>query len=666
MQIEHTLNLGILAHVDAGKTSLTERLLFDTGVIDALGSVDAGTTQTDHGTIERQRGITVRSAVVSFVYGGTQVNVLDTPGHTDFVAEVGRALGVLDAAVLVVSAVEGVQAHTRGLARILRELRLPTLFFVNKVDRAGARFESLLVEIRRTLTPHVLAMSTVSGLGTREARVVAETFDDKEFRLRTAEALAEVDDGILGRVVDGPDLTAAELNAALRQQITSAKQYPVLFGSALTGEGIPALLDAITGLFPSPPAILEADQAAQGTVFAMERAPSGAKTAYLRMFSGTVAARQQVTMQRREYDGTLRRYTARISSLHLVGGTGDGRTLTAGDIGRIIGLAEVRVGDRLAGTSDSGEVFAPPTLRSVVRSRNDSALGLLAALRLLAEQDPLLHPCVEPDGTLSILLYGEIQKQIIATTLADEFGIEVEFDVSEPVCIEQVTGTGEAGELMGHRGAGPSGFWATVALRVEPAPAGSGVTFRYETHYGSLPRAFHQAIEDTVYATLRRGPRGRAITDCTVTLTRTGFAGPITTAADFRGLTPIVLSRAVQSAGTRILEPHDAFDAEIPTAAFALVMSLLATLAADIEHTALGSRNWLIRGTLPTRHARTVQERLPDLTAGEGTWWTRPAGYRPLHQSNGVGSTTSGAGSTTTSAGSTTSGAATAESRMIT
>ncbi|MDV9177760.1 GTP-binding protein, partial [Streptomyces sp. W16] len=168
----HTLNIGILAHVDAGKTSLTERLLFDHGAIDRLGSVDAGDTRTDDGAIERQRGITIRSAVAAFTVGDTQINLIDTPGHADFVAEVERALEVLDGAVLLLSAVEGVQAQTRVLLRTLRRLRLPTLVFVNKIDRAGARAEDLLTDIRRRLTPHVVPLTDVTGLGTPGARVL--------------------------------------------------------------------------------------------------------------------------------------------------------------------------------------------------------------------------------------------------------------------------------------------------------------------------------------------------------------------------------------------------------------------------------------------------------------------------------------------------------------
>ncbi len=198
-----TLNVGVLAHVDAGKTSLTERLLFDNGVIPKLGSVDAGDTQTDAGDVERRRGITVRSAVASFHLGGLQINLVDTPGHPDFVAEVERALSVLDAAVLVISAVEGVQAQTRVLMRSLIRMRLPTLIFVNKIDRVGARYGDLLADIRNRLTPLIVPMEHVDELGARCADVTSRSFDDAAFRAEIAEVLAENDDHLLDRILQG-------------------------------------------------------------------------------------------------------------------------------------------------------------------------------------------------------------------------------------------------------------------------------------------------------------------------------------------------------------------------------------------------------------------------------------------------------------------------------
>src|SRR6476646_297457 len=200
-----TLNLGILAHVDAGKTTLTERLLFTAGAIERVGSVDAGTTQTDSLELERERGITIRSAVASFLLGDLAVNLVDTPGHPDFIAEVERVLGVLDAAVLVVSSVEGVQPQTPLLFRALRRLQVPTLIFVNKIDRAGADPNRVVATMKRRLEPGMIPMGTVRDAGIRAASFVPGHDDDGSWRSAVIEALAEHDDTVLEAFVgDGP------------------------------------------------------------------------------------------------------------------------------------------------------------------------------------------------------------------------------------------------------------------------------------------------------------------------------------------------------------------------------------------------------------------------------------------------------------------------------
>ncbi|PWU58189.1 GTP-binding protein, partial [Micromonospora globispora] len=233
-----TLNLGILAHVDAGKTSLTERLLHSAGVIDELGSVDDGNTRTDTMALERQRGITIRSAVVSFVVHGVTVNLIDTPGHPDFIAEVERVLSVLDGAVLVVSAVEGVQAQTRVLMRTLQRLRIPTLIFINKVDRAGADPERVLRQIAEKLTPHVVATGWVDASGTPAARCTPFGSDDSAFTDRLVDLLSAHDDALLAAYVeDERAVSAGRLRRALAAQTGRARVHAVFAGSAISGAG---------------------------------------------------------------------------------------------------------------------------------------------------------------------------------------------------------------------------------------------------------------------------------------------------------------------------------------------------------------------------------------------------------------------------------------------
>ncbi|MGP4007400.1 tetracycline resistance ribosomal protection protein Otr(A) [Streptomyces sp. 4N124] len=616
----HTLNIGILAHVDAGKTSLTERLLFDHGAIDRLGSVDAGDTRTDDGAIERQRGITIRSAVASFTAGGTRINLIDTPGHSDFIAEVERALEVLDGAVLLLSAVEGVQAQTRVLMRTLRRLRLPTLVFVNKIDRTGARTTELLTEIRRRLTPYVVPLTDVTGIGTPDARVAPLREDDP----RLPEALAEVDPDILAAVVDGPEPTPDTLRTALAARTADGSLHPVLFGSALGGQGVTHLVESVLRLIPPAPATEGTEP--RGTVFAVRPGPGGERTAYLRLYDGEVNRRQQVTFLRREADGRTTEVSGRVTRLDVIGGGG---TLTAGNIAALTVPAGLRVGDRLGELTDRAPQFAPPTLETLVRARRpEQAARLRSALLALADQDPLIHARPADSGGTALLLYGEVQMEVLAATLAQDFGVEADFAAGRVRFLERPRGRGEAcAEMPWHD---HTRYWATIGLRIEPGPLGSGGVFTYETELGALPRAFHQAIEDTVHATLHAGLSGAAVTDYRVTLIRSGYSAPISTAADFRGLTPIVLRRALERAGTRPYEPFHTFESEIPLDALAQVTAQLAALGAEFTGTTSAGSSWLITGELPARRVREVELRLPGLTRGEGVWWSRPSGDREL------------------------------------
>ncbi|PBC85660.1 MULTISPECIES: tetracycline resistance ribosomal protection protein Otr(A) [unclassified Streptomyces] len=647
MLVSHTLNIGILAHVDAGKTSLTERLLFDTGAIDRLGSVDGGDTRTDTGELERRRGITIRSAVASFTVGEVQINLIDTPGHADFIAEVERAVGVLDGAVLLLSAVEGVQAGTRVLMRTLRRLRLPTLLFLNKIDRAGARDEALLADIRRLLTPAAVPMTSVTGLGTAGAEVVPYSLEDARVRERIAEVVAEVDESILAQLVDpvpegrergqdgaqpnGPGPTADRLRAALAARTADGSLHPVYFGSALGGQGVGALIEGMVRLIPPAPAVPGAT--ARGTVFAVQQPPNGERTAHIRLYGGELRPRQQVELHRPGADGPGGPLTGRITALQVVGrAPGDGGPLTPGNIGVVRGLPGVRTGDRLGPATEDpagGALFAAPTLETLVSARRPAqAAALRAALLALADQDPLLRARPAPDGATSVLLHGEVQKEIIAATLCQEHGIEAEFAPSRVVCVERPSGVGEACHEIARRG--HTGPWATVGLRVEPGARGSGPVFTYETELGALPHGFHQAVEETALATLRCGPHGWAVTDCRVVLTRSGFVGPLSTAGDFRTVTASVLARALRTAGTRVHEPYHAFEAEVPLAALAAVTARLAALGAEFAETTGGRHSWLVSGALPARLVQEFQGQLPGLTHGEGVWTSYPSGDRPV------------------------------------
>ena len=431
-----TLNLGILAHVDAGKTSLTERLLFVAGVIDEIGSVDDGSTQTDSLDLERQRGITIKSAVVSFVIDDVTVNLIDTPGHPDFIAEVERVLGVLDGAVLVISAVEGVQAQTRVLMRTLQRLHIPTLIFVNKIDRSGAQYDRVLQAISEKLTSAIVPMGSARGLGTRSPDFTPYGAADIAFTATLADLLADHDDAMLAAYVDDEKTVSyCQLRGGLATQTKQSLVHPVFFGSAITGAGVDSLIAGVTELLPAAEG--DVDGPVSGTIFKVERGPAGEKIAYVRMFSGTVRTRDRLQFRRDSEE----KVTA-ISVFDRGSAVRRG-SVTARQIGKLWGLSDVRIGDPigLSGTTSQSHLFAPPTLETVVVPSCPADKGVLhVALAQLAEQDPLIN--LRQDDIrreISVSLYGEVQKQVIQATLANDFDVDVKFRETTTICIERPT-----------------------------------------------------------------------------------------------------------------------------------------------------------------------------------------------------------------------------------
>ncbi|WP_018348410.1 elongation factor G [Longispora albida] len=607
-----TLNIGILAHVDAGKTSLTERLLFETGVIRRIGSVDSGSTQTDTLDLERRRGITIQAAVVSFMVGDVRVNLIDTPGHPDFIAEVERALAVLDGVVLVVSAVEGVQPQTRVLMRTLARLGLPVILFANKIDRMGARYESLLADIRHRLTPAVLPLSTVAAIGTREA-VTAPCEPD-------AAMLAEHSDELLAAYVD--DAVPADLvRRELARQTASAIVYPVFFGSAITGEGVPELLAGVRELLPS--AGPGPDGELRATVFKIERGRAGEKIAYVRVFSGELSARRGLPWRR---PGTAIRGEVRPTAVRIFDGgssTVDG-VAGAGSIARVHGLRELRIGDQLGVPSDTRTgLFAPPSLETAVRS--DRPVELYAALRRLAESDPLISIRAEDGAELTIRLYGEVQKEVIASRLAEEHGLAVEFAETRPICVERPVGTGSFTEMISGR---PDGFLATVGLRVEPGP---GYRYGLAVEAGSLLPPFHHALEEAIPAALRQGLHGWQVIGCHVTLTHSGYWAPVSSAADFRRCAPLVVLHALREAGTEVLEPVHRFELEVPADRISVALSRLADAHAELSSSVVRGETAVLGGTIAAGRVHGFEQQLPGLTQGDYAFWTEFGGYRPVH-----------------------------------
>jgi ribosomal protection tetracycline resistance protein len=638
-----TLNLGILAHVDAGKTTLTERLLYTAGVIDEIGSVDAGTTHTDSLALEHQRGITIKSAVVSFAIDDVNVNLIDTPGHPDFIAEVERVLSVLDGVVLVISAVEAVQPQTRLLMRALQRLHIPTVLFVNKIDRPGAGDERVLRSISKRLGLAIVPMGSTHALETRAADFRLWRADDAAARARLAEALAERDEVILAAYVENEEgVPYRRLRDALAAQTKRALVHPVFFGSAITGAGVEPLMDGVVELLPA--AAGDADGRVSGTVFKIERGTGGEKVAFVRMFSGTVRTRNRVIFGRGHEDKVTAMRVFERGSVAI-----ERPSVSAGEIGKLWGLHKVQVGDRIGnvGTGGTKHQFAPPTMESVVvAASSDDRARLRVALGQLAEQDPLIN--VRRDDTvneISVSLYGEVQKEVMQATLANDFGIGVMFRDTTTIYVERPMGTGNAIELLQEE---TNPFSATVGLRVDSAPIGAGVQFELDVDPRSVPTyiyktadRFIDSMTQYICRTLQEGLFGWQVRDCTVTMTECGYytgdgpkkpsgSTPRTTAADFRKLTPLVLMLALDRAGAVVCEPMIRITIETPSETLGAVLAVVARLGGIVEPSSLRGDLTTIGTVMPATRVQDLQRQLPGLTRGEGALETEFAGYQPV------------------------------------
>jgi ribosomal protection tetracycline resistance protein len=635
-----TVNLGILAHVDAGKTSLTERLLHAAGVIAAIGSVDHGDTQTDTLALERQRGITIKAAVVSFQINDITLNLIDTPGHPDFIAEVERVLSILDGAVLVVSAVEGVQAQTRVLMRTLQRLKIPTLIFVNKIDRGGAEYDRVLRDIADKLTPAIIPMGSATNLGARGADFIPFTAADATFTARLAAQLAENDDALMAAYIeDETSIANSQLRTHLMAQTGQALVHPVYFGSAITGAGVGAVSDGIAELLPATEG--DPDGPVSATVFKVERGPAGEKIAYVRMFSGTLKTRDRLTLHRDSGQPADHDSGRKITAISVFegGSATQHPSVRAGQIAKLWGLADVQIGDSVgqARTTSEHHYFAPPTLETAILPlRPADRPALHVALAQLAEQDPLIN--LRQDDTrkeMFVSLYGEVQKEVIEAMLANDYNLEVHFRGTTTICVERPVGTGVAVEMLG---AADNPFCATVGFRVEPAPLDTGVQFRIgEVDLVTIPMfiyksvdEFRKAMEHIVEETLQQGLHGWRVTDCTAILTHSGYVSPTSTSGDFRKLAPLALMSALQRAGTQVCEPIHHFRLEGPLDTLAAALRVVALLRAVPLTQDMRGSSFIMEGEIQAARLNELQQQVPRSTRGEGVLEYAFARYEPV------------------------------------
>ncbi|MCW9132117.1 TetM/TetW/TetO/TetS family tetracycline resistance ribosomal protection protein [Bacillus paramycoides] len=620
-----TINLGIVAHVDAGKTSLTERILYETNVIKEIGRVDSGNTHTDSMELERQRGITIKASVVSFFINDLKVNVIDTPGHADFIAEVERSFRVLDGAILVISAVEGVQAQTKILMRTLQKLNIPTILLVNKIDRSGANTEKVVKQIRATLSNKILPFYSVENEGTKQAHIIKyQSFDD------CIELLAPYNESLLESYVNNEIVPDSLLRKELEKQIQRANVYPIFFGSAMTGIGVTELLENISAMLPTDTSSHCEDDALSGIVFKIEREPSGEKIAYVRVFSGCLHVRKYVNIHRTE--SLSHKEKIKKMCIFQNGNAVQTPTVQSGEFCKVWGLSDIKIGDIVGErTQHIKDIqLAEPQMEAAIKAMpKERNHDLYVALMELCEEDPLIKVWKDDvHNELYIRLFGEVQKEVIETMLHEKYNLQVTFSNTRVVCIEKPVGIGNAVEMMGEK---TNPFYATIGFKVAQGALNSGITYNLGVELGSLPLAFHKAIEDTVFQTLKQGLYGWEVTDIIVTLTHTGYASPVTTASDFRNLTPLVLMDALKQAETCVYEPVNEFELTVPEHAISTAMYKLAAIPATFTEPILYNDSYHLTGSLPVAKTENFKRMLHSFTEGEGIFTTKPAGYTKLN-----------------------------------
>lgn len=620
-------NIGIFAHVDAGKTTLTENLLYKSGSIKVMGRVDEGTAHTDSMEVERERGISVKSAAASLSWKGIQINIIDTPGHVDFSAEVERSLMVLDGAILVISAVEGVQSQTEVIWNALSEMNIPTLIFINKIDRAGADINIVLEQIKSRMTKKSVPIQYVIGQGEKEPAVIGFTDEldkvlhesiIKKLREDMCEILAEDNENLLEKIVNDKRITTLEIEEALGNSAADGKVFPIMFGAALKGVGIDFVLDAVNKYLPSPH--IEGDSEPTGIAFKIHHGMHGGRAVHVRLYEGSVRVRGMIYNHTREKEEKITGiFKIKGSSFEPVD------VLEAGEIGILYGFESVRIGD-IFGSIKSFRKFpkiASPTLTvRVLPVKKEQLDSMVEAFQMLEEEDPLLNVKWMPlERELHVQLMGMIQMEILTGVIKSRFGLEVIFEKPSVIYKETPLGVGIGYVSM------TSPYFAVLEIRVEPLPRGSGII--YESNYTTdfiFPR-FQNEVKETVPEVLKEGVYGWEVTDIKVTLIGGRSIELATKPSDFRAVTPIALMDALKNAGTQLLEPVQEFEIRVSKEEAGKIIGDLINMRAVLEEQIIEGENFIVKGKVPVATSLNYSVRIASLSQGRGFFKSRFSGY---------------------------------------
>lgn len=605
--MRHTV-VGILAHVDAGKTTLAEAMLFDAGTIRTCGRVDRGDSHLDTDLMERDRGITIFSSQAALVHAGTAITLVDSPGHVDFSAEAERTLAALDLAVLVVGANDGIQGHTRTLWRLLERHGIPTIIFANKVDLlpdAGSLAENnaLVAALRAKLSEGCLPIEELTG-----------------------EAAAMTDETALEEFLETGELS----DATTRRLFAERHVFPCLFGSALKNEGVAELLDAIAKL--APDRTWPGEFAAR--VYRVSRGDRGERIAWLKITGGELHARQQV-------DGVTDGipWSAKINELRIYTGSRFEpiSNASAGGVCAVTGLSHVRPGDALGAEPAPERPTLAPVLTYGVLTGDADIHTVLSALRELAEEDPML--AVSWDEHLQeirLRLMGAVQLEVVRDLMARRFGLDIDFGPGSILYKETISRP-----VMGIGHFEPLRHYAEVHLRLDPAPRGGGVTFGSECSEDDLDRNWQRLILTNAQERELVGVlTGVPVTGVRITLVGGRAHLKHTEGGDFRQATYRAMRQALMTArelgACMLLEPWYAFELELPTDKVGRAMSDLTRMSARFGSPEQMGDEARLTGEVPASELGDYALQLAEYTSGQGRISLEFSGYEPCHDSQNV------------------------------
>lgn len=599
-------NIGIFAHVDAGKTSLSEQILLKTGAIRNKGSVDSGTAHTDTLPVERRRGISVKSTCVSFNIGDTTVNLIDTPGHVDFSAEVERSFWALDGAVLVVSAVEGVEPQTEVLYEAMKEQNLPLFFFINKLDRDGADLNKTYNDIKNKLTKNAVLISDFDSV---------------------TDAVCERNDELMELYLMGEEISEETINSELFTLSKKAELHPVLSGSALKGEGIEKVLDGIINYLPEP----SNSEELSAVVFAAKEDKTLGRGVYIRMFGGSLTNRAALTLPVGidPFTGEEKTVQSKITQIHSAGNAVTG-SIEAGEIGIVYGLGNIKIG-HIIGNEPENKNIVPGKLRTplitvqAIPENKDEMQNLRKACEILSGEDPLLSvQYVSTLNELHLKVMGTIQLEILEELLLTRFNIKVKF--TPPAIIYKETISEKATGFVAYTM--PKPCWAVLKFEIEPAERGSGVTFSSVVPVKDIMARYQHQVEQALPLALSQGRLGWQVTDVKITLVGGGHHLIHTHPLDFIVATPMGIQDGLLRGGSTLLEPILRIKFILPSECVGRVMSDVVSMRGEVLDSFADGDRVILNALVPVKTSLDYSTTLASFTSGRGAMSVKLDSYK--------------------------------------